>query len=226
MDIFFRLLLAHLIGDYTLQTDYIAKWKRESFVGVIVHTTIFLFISVILLWDKLDKIWFKWQGWVCLLILYILHIIEDEYRAYNVRHSHKEDSIIFFLWDQFIHIIFIYLFSPTDNYTIEPLIVVLCIFVIGTHFLSVFILYLDRTFYNIDTAYVNFRIKYFYILLRFIVLILFLLPKNWYFVSLGVIPIFFYGFFKVKHLTKIGLVSNILITYGLGFLILIVLQRI
>ena len=226
MDVFFRLLLAHLLGDYTFQTDYIAKWKRRSFVGVLVHTTIFLFFAVILLWDKLDKIWFKFPGWVCIIILYILHIIEDEYRAYNVRHSHKEDNIIFFLWDQFIHIIFIYLFSPADNFIIEPLVLILCIFVLGTHFASVFILYIENTTHNVEIAYDNFKSKYFYIVLRFFTLLLFLLPGKWYFISFFMIIIFFYGYIKIRHLSKIGLISNLVVTYTLGFFILLVLNKV
>ena len=54
--IFFKLIICHLIGDYVLQTDFIAKTKGENLYHLIVHcilyTVPFIFVGVdtYLLW--------------------------------------------------------------------------------------------------------------------------------------------------------------------------------
>lgn len=42
MEIFFRLSLTYLLKDFISQTNFIAKWKRESILGVIVHSFSYL----------------------------------------------------------------------------------------------------------------------------------------------------------------------------------------
>lgn len=48
--IFFKLIICHLIGDYVLQTDFIAKTKGENLYHLIVHcilyTVPFIFVGV------------------------------------------------------------------------------------------------------------------------------------------------------------------------------------
>lgn len=196
--------------------------KKEVFGGVLIHTTVFLIFSLILLWDKLDKVWFRFPGWFCLGLLYLLHLVEDEYRAYNVRHTHKEDSFGFFLWDQFVHIMFIFLFSPTENFVFEPLIIILCIFILGTHFLSVIIFYIENELYGIDVSIGNFNQKYYYIVLRLGVLLLFLLPGRWFLLSFLMLPVMFYIFKRKNNLSYLGFWISSACVYLLGFLILVV----
>ncbi|MFQ3675404.1 MAG: hypothetical protein SNJ64_02535, partial [Endomicrobiia bacterium] len=82
------------------------------------------------------------------------------------------------------------------------------------------------TLHNVEIAYYNFKSKYFYIILRFVTLLLFLLPNKWYFISFLMIPLFFYGYIKIRHLSKVGLLSNIIVTYVLGFFILLTLNKV
>ena len=53
MEIFWRLVLGHLIGDFTLQTNYIAAWKRRSVLGMVVHCGIHPVIYAVFLWKVL-----------------------------------------------------------------------------------------------------------------------------------------------------------------------------
>lgn len=222
MKIFFRLLLAHLLTDFTFQTDFIARWKRKNFLGVVVHSLIFFIFGIFLLWHELGNIWFKLPGWVWMIILFILHMVEDESRAYNVRHFHTEDNILYFLWDQFIHIIFLYLSSPKNNFDFEPVILILCLIILGTHFTSVLVLYIENMFYSKEVAEKNFKFKYLYIFLRLITILLFLFPGQWRLISFITIPMFVLGHIKLKSLTTIGLIFNLVITYLIGYLVVVV----
>lgn len=230
MKIFFRLLLSHLLTDFTLQNNFIAGWKRKKFIGVVVHSTFFLILSFIFTYGYLNKIWFdypiKLNGVWCLLILFLLHVIEDEYRAYNVRHYHINDTILFFLWDQIIHIVFLFVFSPYREGEPEPLVVILCLLVIGTHATSIFILYTDILAYGKSIAHEFFRKKYFSIILRGVIMILFILLGKYYLVTLILLPIKWFINKKYKYLTNTGWVVSTVFTYIIGFGIVKLLGRI
>lgn len=224
MKIFFRLLLAHLLTDFTLQTNFIAKWKKKSFLGVVVHSLSFFIFGLILTWEDLNKIWFnypvKLSGIWCLIILFVLHVIEDEYRSYNVRHYHIQDTILFFLWDQVIHIVLIFIFSPFNELETEPWVIIMCILIVGTHVLSVLLLYIDMFFYSKDIAYSFFNKKYYSILINLAVMLCFLLPYKLYFISLLIAPISWILNRKFKFLSSLNWWINTAVSYGFGILIL------
>lgn len=224
MKIFFRLLLAHLLTDFALQTNFIAKWKRENTLGVIVHSSIFFILSLILTWKDINKIWFdypfQFSGIICLIILFFLHIIEDEYRSYNVRNYHIQDNIIFFIWDQVIHISFLYIFSPYREFVFENWVIILCVFIAGTHVLSVLLFYLEMLFYEKSVAYKNFKNKYVYIIFSFLVMLAFLLPNKLFLLSLLFIPLNIFIYKKFKLTSALGFWVNLIVPYILGFVIL------
>ncbi len=230
MKIFFRLLLAHLLADFTLQTDFIAKWKKDNFFGVIAHSLIFFILSLIFTFSEINKVWISYplkiSGWICLFLLFLLHILEDEYRSYNVRHYKVNDNLLFFLWDQVIHIVFLFAFSPYENFELEPIVIILCLFVLGTHFTSVLILYLEIMLYSKELAYRNFNKKNHYIFLRLITMLLFLLPDKFLFLSYLMFPLFIILKIKSKHFSFASFGLNILSTYFFGFLILYLSRKI
>lgn len=230
MKIFFRLLLAHLLADFSLQTDFIAKWKKNSFLGVVIHSLVFFILSILFTFSEINKLWIqkpiKIYGWGCLILLFLLHIVEDEYRAYNVRHYNINDNFLFFLWDQLIHTVFLFVFSPYENFEIEPAVLVLCIFILGTHFTSIIILYLEDMFYNKEVAYKNFNKKYYYIFLRFITMLFFLLPGKFYLFSISILPLFILVKKKINYLSNLAGIINIVSPYLFGVLILYFLRRI
>jgi hypothetical protein len=117
MEIFWRLVLAHLIADFTLQTNYIAAWKRKSLIGISVHCAIHPIISALLTWRYLGQTWLQIGSWeitgcTSIAIIFITHFIEDEWRVWTVLKKWAPDNILFYLWDQMIHYTVILMVSP------------------------------------------------------------------------------------------------------------------
>ena len=50
LTIFWRLVLAHLLADFSLQTNRLAAWKRQSPLGTLVHSVIFGMCAAVLCW--------------------------------------------------------------------------------------------------------------------------------------------------------------------------------
>ena len=50
MLIFWRLVLAHFIADFTLQTNKVAQWKRVSQLGMVVHVLCHPVMYVLMCW--------------------------------------------------------------------------------------------------------------------------------------------------------------------------------
>src|SRR5690348_17232091 len=110
MEIFWRLVLAHFIADFSLQTNHIAQWKRESPMGIALHVLMHPLVSAMLVWPFITLSWIKtpWfavPGWLCILILALMHYLEDEWRVYAIQKTGSADSTGFLLWDQLIHMI-------------------------------------------------------------------------------------------------------------------------
>jgi hypothetical protein len=117
MEIFWRLVLGHLIADFTLQTNYIAAWKRRNLFGLAVHCATHPFIYAILLWRYLDQVWVQvaglnLTGWTCLFLIFATHFIEDEWRIWSVLKKGAPDNTFFYIWDQIIHYAVLFAFAP------------------------------------------------------------------------------------------------------------------
>jgi len=231
MKIFFRLLFAHLLADFVLQTNFIANWKKRSFYGVVVHSLTFFILSLVLTYNDITKIWLdypiKLSGIWCLVILFIFHILEDEYRAYNIRHYYVRDNILFFLLDQVIHIAFLFIFSPRYNteVNVEWIVVILCLLIAGTYGLSIVVLYIDNLFYGDSVADVFFQKKIYSIIFRFVIMLFFFLPDGLYLLSFLLIPVSFVMNKKIHFLSPISFWISAIVAYGIGFVILLIYRN-
>lgn len=106
MSIFARLVLAHLITDFPLQTNFIWRFRKETFWGNLLHGLIFILITPVFCWHIFDKIW------AYVIILGIFHVLIDHLKiVYFSKNSESRDNIWSFLFDQFIHISFIGIIS-------------------------------------------------------------------------------------------------------------------
>lgn len=117
MEIFWRLVLGHLIADFTLQTNYIAAWKRRNAWGLVVHCAIHPVMYAILLWKYLPQVWVRVgpvdiSGALCLVVIFVTHFIEDEWRIWSVLKKGAPDNTFFYFWDQIIHYAVIFALSP------------------------------------------------------------------------------------------------------------------
>ena len=91
--LFVSLLLAHLVGDFVLQTDTLCKQKREKKAGswfLYVHAIVISLLSLLVLWDV--------RLWYVALAICTSHLLIDLGKAYV-----KRDDVWVFVIDQVLH---------------------------------------------------------------------------------------------------------------------------
>ncbi len=93
MEAFYTLLLAHLIGDFPLQTPWVYRWKVRAVWGLFLHAALHVLMGVLLVQGG-GQYWRLW------LILGILHFTVDWYKLrLTFRPAWKG-----FLLDQGVHL--------------------------------------------------------------------------------------------------------------------------
>lgn len=222
MDLFWRLILAHFVGDFTLQTNKIAKWKRESSWGVLFHSLIFFAVGALLTYSRAGEIWveilgFGISGWTALGILTVLHYLEDNWRVWTISKFNSPDSFTFFLWDQFIHYLMIFIFTPLDaSITPERWVIVAIIYVLAAHFMTIFIYYIEKDIFG--QAVIRTDLKYYSIIERLAIVSLFLLPGQWwlFMIALWIIKSIIYGIKKIYDFSWIHIALNYSMAILLG----------
>jgi hypothetical protein len=94
---FWIMCLAHLLGDYPLQTDRLAAAKK-TWSGLSVHVAIHLALLVILVGDAIKVLW------PYLLTLASIHFAIDAFK--NRMNIVRPQSLVgFYLFDQFLHLL-------------------------------------------------------------------------------------------------------------------------
>jgi hypothetical protein len=179
MEFFFRLLFGHLLADFTFQTNFLADWKRRSGAGLLVHVVIHPLCYIALTWPFLNQTWtlfgsFRICGWAAVLIATLIHYVEDWFRVRQIAMGWN-DNTVFYVWDQAIHILVLWLLSPWKVQPLEntwPLIGSL--FVVVTHFATVTIWFIEKDIYGRE--YPATEEKYLAILQRLAVWLAFFLP--------------------------------------------------
>jgi hypothetical protein len=81
-----ELILCHLIGDYVLQCDFIAKSKGTNWYHLLVHCALYIVPFYI-------AFGFTWH----LLILFLTHIIIDALKARYKKIGYATDQILHYL---------------------------------------------------------------------------------------------------------------------------------
>jgi hypothetical protein len=139
MSLFYRLILAHLIADFPLQTKQIFNIKMNTEWGVILHTFIVLIFSILFTFPYLENL----KVIVVLLIIFLSHTVIDKIKQ---KHSKKTNTpnLKIFLIDQVLHLSIIAVL--TFNFTEKILLI--------SPFNSVFINYLIHL-YNSDIFIIN-----------------------------------------------------------------------
>src|SRR5690606_34449068 len=107
MELLLRLLIAHLIGDFILQSD---KWVKEKETKKLasgklyLHVLIHGLLSLILMWDL--------SLWYIAVIISISHLIID---AGNIIIQKEKNKRLLFFIDQFLHLVVISLIVATSH---------------------------------------------------------------------------------------------------------------
>jgi hypothetical protein len=183
MEIFFRLIFGHFLADFTFQTNYIARWKRNSFAGLLVHVAIHPTCYILLTWKFLPMTWVSiggmdLTGWAVVPILTILHFLEDWFRVRMVNKGWP-DNTLFYLWDQVCHIILLWVFCPKLSQPLVSLWPILgTLLVIVTHFATVTVWFIEKDIYG--RQYPDTEEKYILILQRLAVWMAFFMPDPWW----------------------------------------------
>jgi len=189
MEIFFRLLFGHLLADFTLQTNFIADWKRRSFVGLLVHVFIHPVCYVALVWPYLNQAWINpfgvpLNGWLCIGIATVLHFFEDWFRVTQINRGWT-DNTIFYFWDQAVHIGVLWLLVPRTQPLEDIWPILGAIFVVVTHFATVTIWFVEKDIFGRN--YPETEEKYISILQRLVVWLVFFLPQPWWIIILAAV---------------------------------------
>ncbi len=174
MFLFWRLILAHLLADFTLQTNKIAEVKSKNIFGVMVHTLIFFMLSLFLYNNFLEN------NWIYIVVIALSHFFIDTMRIVVIKKYRKKDSVLFFIVDQILHISIIFLVWKFFLVLSAPLmrerwVIVLALYIIATHFTTIFIYYLK----NFDETSIKGKEKYYGIAERTIIFFCLLLPGFW-----------------------------------------------
>lgn len=113
MFLFYRLLLAHIIADFPLQTSQIFKIKTNTEWGILIHTLIVLIFSIFFAFPYLDNP----KVIIILLVIFLSHTVIDKLKMRYSKKT-KNQSIRILLLDQALHIaiIAILTFNFTESY--------------------------------------------------------------------------------------------------------------
>ncbi len=95
---FIMLLLAHVLGDYVLQPNVLARWKARSALGVLVHG------SVVTLVTLLCAVVVAMAWWPYALLIGLLHTGIDLARLHLIRPVGPARELLWYLADQGAHL--------------------------------------------------------------------------------------------------------------------------
>ncbi|MHC2994410.1 MAG: DUF3307 domain-containing protein [Candidatus Atribacteria bacterium] len=99
MFLLYRLLLAHIIADFPLQTKQIFRVKMNTKWGVILHTTIVLIFSILFIFPYLENP----KVIAILLIVFLSHTIIDKIKLERSKKTNANNLKVFLI-DQVLHI--------------------------------------------------------------------------------------------------------------------------
>ena len=92
------LILAHLLGDYLFQFDFLARWKSRSLWGVVAHGGIVTLTTVVCA-SLVDPGWWRYAA-----LIGVTHTLIDVVRARLIRAKNTTWDMVYYLLDQVIHI--------------------------------------------------------------------------------------------------------------------------
>lgn len=159
MVIFWRLMFGHLLADFTLQTNFINRWKRSSIWGMVAHCATHPLVYLALTWPYVNDIWFtagpvRFNGWWSIFVIFALHFVEDYWRVFTIFKYNTPDNTLYFFWDQAIHYAVIFMMvpiglqNPGGSLLPEKWPILGCLFVLITHACTVLVYFIEKDLYN------------------------------------------------------------------------------
>jgi hypothetical protein len=194
MLIFWRLMLGHLLADFTFQTNFINRWKRSSIWGMIAHCAMHPVVYAVLTWPYLADPWIavgplSVPGWACILLIFVGHFAEDQWRVFTIFKYKTPDNFLYFAWDQIIHYAVIFAVIPLGlrnsggSLVPEAWPVLGCLFVIVTHATTVIVYFVEKDAHG--RGYPDSQEKYLSMIERLVLALAFLLPGGAWLLAFG-----------------------------------------
>lgn len=216
MFVFWRLLLAHFVADFPLQLDSIYRLKTKYVWGSFVHSGVFILTAALFLWP----LWAEIDCWLFLVFLFISHGVQDFSKILYTRKNNR-DTVWFFLFDQFLHIIFIsiVLLFPFSarNFSVDKSsflylyfqdeVIIYLVFAVAVGFGgSIFIPYVEKLVRHQESVEIPPRYKYFGIFERILVMSLVASP-GYYFIFTPVV--FLVRYFSREKYSRASIIISI-----------------
>lgn len=225
MIIFWRLLLAHLLADFTLQLDFVNKLKRKSAWGMLVHCLTHLVTGIALTWPFLGDTWvsvgpLNLNGWTALILMFFVHYAVDELRVFSVKAGYRDNTISFLL-DQAAHIYVLFLISPVvvpepGALMGEKWVAITAMLVLVTHFTTVLIYFLEKDF--LGRNFPSFDEKYFLIFERVVIWAFFFASGLWWipFALAWILQLFYVKRKRIMDLSALNVWVSVAMGLGAG----------
>ena len=86
VEMFLKLIVCHLIGDYVLRNDFIAKTKGENWYHLLVHCGLYI-LPFYLVFES------TWQ----LAFIFIVHLFVDSLKARYNKINYSTDQLLHYL---------------------------------------------------------------------------------------------------------------------------------
>ncbi len=226
MIIFWRLLLSHLIADFTLQFDIVNRLKRQCVWGMLLHCMTHFVVSAALTWPYLSLTWvkigpFEVSGWWALAIMLIVHFGVDELRVYSMKGLGYRDGTLSFLVDQLLHFYVLFMISPIlipagNTRIAEKWIAIAAMMVLVTDFTTVLIYFIEKDLFGKE--FPRFDEKYFLIFERVVLWAFFFVAGYWWlpFAAAWTFQIFYVRNRRIIDLSKMNVGLSVVITIALG----------
>lgn len=103
MNLFFHLVLAHFIADYPFQWNWLAKYKQNHILGILIHSFIHFLVSVILM---IPFLYLK-EVWLGVVVIFVTHTGLDQLKIYLGKRT-KWNSFLLYISDQIGHLLVIW----------------------------------------------------------------------------------------------------------------------
>lgn len=214
-----NLLLAHFLGDFLLQTDWIAR-RKEEFSVLLLHVAILFSLMILLAGNNRIILW------PYLLLIAVIHLIQDRIKI-NLTNKNNRQTVLYFFLDQIIHVatiigvlFFIELIHGPLDSPGKPTLVILALVAV---FLTQFWFITERIIYAEDIDYVKYinQTKYSRMITRIAFTGLLSVVSFWILPAIGLFG--FAPYPQSSHRYRAVLI-DLLVSVG-GFLAIILILR-
>ncbi|HCC46856.1 MAG TPA: hypothetical protein DEQ38_01870 [Elusimicrobia bacterium] len=226
MVIFWRLVLSHLLADFTLQFDVVNRMKRKNLWGMLLHCLTHFIVSAALVWDYLPETWFSAggvavSGWGALLLMMAIHFIVDQLRVYSMKTLGWKDNTASFLADQVLHFYVLFMIAPVvmpgpDLLMGDKWAAIASMLVLVTHSTTVLIYFVEKDLFG--KPFPSFDEKYFLIFERVVLWAFFFAEGRWWipFAIIWAAQLFYIRRKRIMDLSGINVWLSVVIAALLG----------